>query len=64
MTQLFTYLVTDSFVPQPLHFIYILENDLFATFELGTPVSMAYDPEIRTWLRFLYDEPTHQVLSF
>jgi len=32
--------------------VYILQNDRFATY-----------PEIRTWPRFLFNAPTHQVSS-
>jgi len=27
----------------------------------GSPKNWACDPEIRTWLRFMYNAPTHQV---
>jgi len=46
----------------PTHrFVYILLNNRIGTFLRGH--TQGDSPEIRTWPRFLYNAPTHQVTS-
>jgi len=45
-------------------FVYILQKlSICHILRVETTEDGVYDPEIRTWLRFLYNAPTHQVSS-
>jgi len=58
--QLFTYLAMDSAMCPCLHFAKRSISHILGT---GTPNNGAYDPEIQTQSRFLYNAPTHKVSS-